>query len=171
MKLKYTLLFLVFFFILSGGRSIVVAETVQPVGIVYALPFPGILPNHPLYFFKSLRDTLIEKMITNDIKKAEFYILQADKQLQMSLLLVDGKSTELAVSTRNNAYMFREKSFATLTSAKEKNIEIPRYVIEKLLVSAKKHKEVLQDKMIDVNEITNLIVKIEALLTALRDKK
>ena len=114
---------------------------VQLNSILYPLPFPGILPNHPLYFLKVVRDTLIEKMITNEIKKAEFYILQADKRLQMSLELSGDEYTSLREATRNEAFLYREKSLTTLLNAFEKNIIVPRYVLEKLLVSTKNMKK------------------------------
>ncbi len=139
--------------------------------IVYTLPFPGILPTHPLYFLKTLRDTLIEKMITNDVKKAEFYILQADKRLQMSIVLSGGENNELTEAIRSDALMYREKSFTMLSKAAAKNIAVPRYVLEKLLVSAKKHEEVLQDMVVDTTPVTNLISNIEALLKEEIDKK
>ena len=147
------------------------ARETKTSSIVYTLPFPGILPNHPLYFLKTLRDTLIEKMITNDVKKAEFYILQADKRLQMSIVFVGSDKKELAEAMRSDAFMYREKSFTMLTKAAAKNVAVPRYVLEKLLVSAKKHEEVLQDMVVDTTPVTNLISKIEALLKEEIDKK
>jgi len=183
MKTIRILVFLIFLFALTGSMSLANAKDsvdpkqaeapklVQLSSILYPLPFPGILPNHPLYFFKVVRDTLIEKMITSDVKKAEFYILQADKRLQMSLQLSSDKYTSLRETTRNEAFLYREKSFTTLRNAFEKNILVPRYVLEKLLVSTKKHEEVLQDSMADTISVTNLIPKIEALLNQDIDKK
>lgn len=139
--------------------------------IVYTLPFPGILPNHPLYFLKTLRDALIEKMITNDVKKAEFYMLQADKRLQMSIVLLGSENKELTVAMRSDALMYREKSLTLLTKASAKNKAVPRYVLEKLLLSAKKHEEVLQDMVVDTTRVTDLIANIEALLKEEIDKK
>ena len=181
MKSLRILLLLIFFFVLHATRSsvfalpnlqkVVITTPVQTNTIMYALPFPGMLPNHPLYVFKRLRDTLIEKMITNDVKKAEFYILQADKRLQMSVVLSSGKTESLAETMRNDAFMYREKSLSMLTKAAEKNTVIPRYVLEKLLLSSQKHKEVLQDMIVDTTPITNLITNIEALLKSQINKK
>ena len=183
MKAIRLLVFIIFLFILTGPirlanainnvdpKQVETAKSVQLDSILYPLPFPGILPNHPLYFFKVLRDTLIEKMITSDVKKAEFYILQADKRLQMSLELSGDENTSLREATRNEAFLYREKSLTTLGNAFEKNILVPRYVLEKLLVSTKKHEEVLQDGLIDTTPVTNLVPKVEALLNKEIDKK
>ena len=43
-------------------------------------------------------------MITSDVKRAEFYILQADKRLQMSLELSGDEYTPLREATRNDAF-------------------------------------------------------------------
>lgn len=183
MKSLRVFVFIIFLFALTGSvrlanainivdqKLIETTKSVQGDPILYTLPFPGILPNHPLYFFKVLRDTLIEKMITSDVKKAEFYILQADKQLQMSLELLNDEDASLREATRNEAFLYREKSLTTLSNVFGKNIIVPRYVLEKLLVSTKKHEEVLQDSMVDTTPITNLIPKIEALLNKETDKK
>lgn len=144
-------------------------ESVDP--ILYELPFPGILPNHPLFFLKSLRDFLIEKTITNDVKRAEFYILQADKRLQMSLELSGDENSLLREATRNDAFLYREKSFIILRNALNKNIRVPRYVLEKLLLSTKKHEEVLRATKADAVSVTNLIPNIETLLNQDIDKK
>ena len=105
------------------------------------------------------------------ISKAEFYILQADKRLQMSVVLSNGDDEALKEAMRNDAYMYREKSLLTLQTAQGKNVVIPRYVLEKLLVSTKKHQEVLGSMNVDASTVKLLIVKIEALLTTQADKK
>ncbi len=53
----------------------------------YALPYPGILPNHPLYPLKQLRDNTLELLTRDNLKKAELHLLSADKKLQMGKVL------------------------------------------------------------------------------------
>ena len=55
----------------------------------YILPYPGILLDHPLYFLKNLRDQVMEFLISDPTKKAEFSLLQSDKFLAMSQAYVD----------------------------------------------------------------------------------
>ncbi len=71
------------------------AVTPAPVvpKVEYNLPYPGILPDHPLYFLKQLRDKILDFLITDPVKKAEFYILQADKRLSMGIALTDEKKS------------------------------------------------------------------------------
>lgn len=182
---KYVLVFsfLIFLLILKGVTvSVYAANTgvekqqgttkiTETVTIEYMLPFPGILPDHPLYFFKTLRDMIIEKMITNDIKKAEFYILQADKRLQMSVVFAASQKNALSETMRNDAFVYREKALTTLVTALEKKVVIPRYVFEKLLVSTQKHEEVLTSMNVEVTALKALVVKIETMIASQTDEK
>lgn len=67
----------------------------------YPLPYPGILPNNPLYPIKMLRDKIILLLITDPYKKAQFNLLQADKRIEAAIFLVneDKKNGKLAVIT------------------------------------------------------------------------
>lgn len=173
MKTVIIRLILIVLISLGGMHSAVLAQekNVNLESIVYDLPFPGILPTHPLYFLKTFRDSLIEMMITSDVKKAEFYILQADKRLQMSASTSLGNNTQLIETMRNEALLYREKSLETLVKALGKNIVIPRYVLEKLVISSKKHKEVLEANKADTAGITSFIAKAEVLFKTQIDKK
>lgn len=67
----------------------------------YTLPYPGILPDNPFYFFKVLRDNIVVFFISNPVKKSSFYMLQSDKRLAASwYLLKEGtEKDELALTT------------------------------------------------------------------------
>src|SRR5260221_13808872 len=47
----------------------------------YTLPYPGILPDNPLYVFKAMRDRMVSWFITDPKNKATFDLLQADKRV------------------------------------------------------------------------------------------
>jgi hypothetical protein len=64
---------------------------VPVIAIDYALPYPGILIDHPLYFLKRFRDSLMTLFITSPVRKADFYILQSDKYLAM-VVMFDAKN-------------------------------------------------------------------------------
>src|SRR3989338_6920091 len=65
----------------------------------YQLPYPGILPDNPLYNLKTLRDKVWSFLISNPSKKAEFDLLQADKRLSVAIALFDLKKYDLAEAT------------------------------------------------------------------------
>jgi len=84
------ILSIIFVFIFSlalAQESSPIAPTNAPSPVAYSLPYPGILPDHPLYFLKTVRDFILSKLISSPVKKVEFDLLQADKKLNMSIFL------------------------------------------------------------------------------------
>lgn len=122
-------------------------STTTTVKTEYELPYPGILPNNPLYFLKQFRDWLLEKLIVDPIKKAEFYLLQADKRLNMSILLVAAKAEALSNEAISQTEVFMTKSVDALTNLKKEGGEVPAYLIDRLEKSMGKHKEILVDEL------------------------
>jgi hypothetical protein len=78
----------------SAGNQINISSNVN-----YTLPYPGILPDHPLYPVKALRDRILEFLIRDPQRKADFYLLMADKRLNMGIALTEKRNYELAEST------------------------------------------------------------------------
>ncbi len=80
--------------------TVLITPTPPPVAD-YALPYPGILPNNPLYPIKMARDKIILLLITDPYKKAQFNLLQADKRIGAAIFLVNDnkKNGQLAVTT------------------------------------------------------------------------
>jgi len=111
----------------------------------YTLPYPGILPDHPLYFLKRLRDTILEKLISDPIRKAEFYVLQSDKRLQMGVMLTDAGKGNLGESTISKAEKYMEQAVTGLSSLKQGGGIVPLYIIERLENATAKHQEVISD--------------------------
>lgn len=124
---------------LEGSLSSVVQK------VEYALPYPGILPDHPLYFLKRLRDTILERLINDPIRKAEFYILQSDKRLQMGVMLTAAGKGTLGESTISKAEKYMEQAITNLSSYKKSGGVVPPYVVERLEKATAKHREVITD--------------------------
>ncbi len=55
--------------------------------IDYPLPYPGILPDNPLYQLKTLRDRIVSFFIADPLRKADFDLLQADKRVNAGYFL------------------------------------------------------------------------------------
>ena len=110
----------------------------------YTLPYAGLLPDHPLYFLKTLRDRIIDLLIADNLKKADFTLLQADKHLSMAIVLVEQGKPELAESTESKGqnYLLR-----TLTHREKAKVEgkDTTGLSTKLAASLDKHHEVLLD--------------------------
>jgi len=114
----------------------------------YALPYPGILPDHPLFFLKQLRDAIYEALIVDPIRKAEFYILQSDKRLNMGVFLQDKGKTALASVSISETSSFMEKAVRGLTAWKSGGRTVPIYVVDRITAATAKHKEVLEELLV-----------------------
>lgn len=92
-----TLFFLVLFVIGKPSRAQESERVISATPYVeYALAFPGILPDHPLYKLKLFRDRIKESMVKNPKQKVYFYLLQADKGILATAMLIDKKEYDLA---------------------------------------------------------------------------
>lgn len=110
----------------------------------YNLPYPGILPDHPLYKLKVLRDKVVTFLIRDPIKKAEYHLLLADKRIYMSRLLVDKGKIALAKETAlkgENEYTLLVFVFKTANKKPDAGF------MDKLTRAAVKHQELLNEIM------------------------
>ncbi|MDO8583296.1 MAG: DUF5667 domain-containing protein [bacterium] len=113
----------------------------------YELPYPGLLPDSPLYFFRVIRDRIVSLLISDPLKKAEFDLLQADKRLNAGVYLFNSskkndKNMELAISTISKAENYFENATQKLKEAKKEGRDILE-MGNRLMESSIKHQEVL----------------------------
>lgn len=122
-----------------------VAVSPTPTPIKYELPYPGLLPDSPLYFLKTARDRIINFLIADPLKKAEFNLLQADKRLQAGVYLFKKQGKErLAESTISKGENYFEQAIREVEQAKKQGRDtIP--ILGKLSLAVKKHQEVLKE--------------------------
>lgn len=111
----------------------------------YLLPFPGILPDHPLYFLKQVRDGILDRLIMDPLRKAEFHVLQADKRLNMGKLLVEQGKGSLAETTISKGENYLERAVSELSEFKSTGRAVPANLIDRLMRSTEKHVEVLNE--------------------------
>lgn len=150
-------LFLVLFagilmFSLVGSNTLAQENPTQETStksaiIEYDLAFPGILPDNPIYKLKVLRDKLSIMFISDPYKRTQFYLLQADKGILATAMLIDKNKIALANETAlkaennitllsNELYRFTQKPepafFDKLRTASLKHQEILSSLIERL---------------------------------------
>lgn len=109
----------------------------------YQLPYPGLLPTSPLYVVKTARDRVISFLISDPLRKSEFYLLQADKRMSAGYSLFKENAEEkhiTSVISKSGKYL--EKSLESAREAKKRG-EDPSFILEKLSLASKKHAEVL----------------------------
>ncbi len=154
--MKYLRLIIALFILFGVGSKITFAQTPSvvvslpimmtpsPTPVDYTLPYPGILPDNPLYFLKSLRDNIYSLMISDPLKKTEFDLLMANKRLQMGVfLLQESKSNAvLALSTISKGENYMTDALSKVQSAKSQG-ENTNDVIKSLNLATRKHEEVL----------------------------
>lgn len=79
-------------------------------GVNYYLPYPGILPDHPLYWVKMTRDRLQLWLIADKEVRAEKMLLYADKRLGAGWALIEGQKADLGVTTLTKAEKYLEQA-------------------------------------------------------------
>lgn len=111
-----------------------------PATVKYDLAYPGTLPDSPFYKLKVLRDRIILSMISYPQKKMEYYLLQTDKGILASAILVDKGKTQLAVETALKA----ENNYTLIAHEIKSAKKADKEFVKKLETAALKHQEVLE---------------------------
>ena len=65
----------------------------------YNLPYPGILPDNPLYVLKVARDNVVALFLRSPKDQAFYALLQADKRLAAGETLIRQNKSRLGVTT------------------------------------------------------------------------
>ncbi|KKR75991.1 MAG: hypothetical protein UU21_C0021G0014 [Candidatus Levybacteria bacterium GW2011_GWA2_40_8] len=120
--------------------------------VEYALPYPGILPDHPLYFLKNIRDKIMDFLIRDPLKRVEFNLLMSDKRMNMALSLSEKGKDELAEKIASEAEMFYEKAVLEVKKAQEQQRELNSEILDKLEQASLKYQEVISKIITNIPE-------------------
>lgn len=115
-KIYLLVFFLIFLFSFNLTSFKVYAAAEQEIN--YELPYPGLLPDSPLYFFRVVRDRIVNFLISDPLKKTEFNLLQADKRLNAGIYLFNKGKTSLAISTISKAENYFEEALNKIEEAR-----------------------------------------------------
>ncbi len=114
--------------------------------IKYDLAYPGILPDHPLYKLKVLRDRISITLISDPRKKIDFYLLQTDKGILAAAMLVDknkiSMAEETALKAENNFTLLSRTISSYVKNQNPKKEELDS-LVAKLKTASSKHQEIL----------------------------
>ncbi len=116
---------------------------VAPTPIQYSLPFPGLLPGSPLYPFKVARDRIVEFFISNTYKKADFYLLQADKHLGAGIIMDQKGKTREAEKYISKGENYLDKSLGKAIASRKAG-ESTDDIFHRIVLSSLKHEEILK---------------------------
>ncbi len=143
----------------------------------YALVYPGILPNNPLYPIKMIRDKIVLFLITDPVKRAAFNLLQADKRLAAGILLLqeDKKNEALAITTIEKGENYFHEAMNQAFQIKREGRDVKGF-IQKLDSALEKHTQDITGLKKDVSNkgvrrINDILVRLktyQALLQASR---
>jgi hypothetical protein len=155
LKLILSLLVGVFAFEFLVTSTLAVAKptplpTPTPERVDYFLVYPGILPDHFLYSVKMVRDRVLTFLTVDPLKKAELFLLFADKRLGAGKALIEGNKTDLGVSTISKAEKYLEQAVNQAKIAGQ-NGKDSKIILEKLNRATRKHEEVILDLITKVS--------------------
>ena len=136
----------------------------------YVLPYPGILPDHPVYFLKDFRDKIIEMLIVDPERKNEFYLLQSDKFLNAAQSLLDKNQSEKAKAVLVKSADKMAIAVSELSGMKTNGRQISAGSIERMTKAIEKHFEVLDEmsSKIDTADTISSLQKAEEELKKLQ---
>ncbi len=141
-------------FLFSAPMMVYLLEYSSPVDatqehVTYVLPYPGILPDNPLYFFKVIRDRLLDLATRDNVKKAELYLLFSDKRIAMAQDLAQKAKDKLALDTAMKAEEYFQQIPKLVTDAKKEGSGPTSSFVETLKLSNAKHQEILQQFLME----------------------
>lgn len=110
--------------------------------VEYSLLWPGILPDHPLYPLKMLRDRVWLFLTTDSLKRAELLMNFADKRIWSSQMLVEKGKVALGVTTATKAEKYLEKALLQASIAEEKG-KNTKSLYDRVWKATQKHEEIL----------------------------
>lgn len=154
---KFVAIFLIIlfsFFLLPQISLITQSQTlnIDEPEVVYPLPYPGILTDHPLYFVKQTRDRILIFTTRDNVKKAQLYLHLSDKHMAIALQLAQKSKGDLSKKELMRAEDYFLEIPPLLREAKEQGSSTSTDFISKLQQSNAKHKEVITEVMKEVSD-------------------
>ena len=155
MKIYRYIIFCLIAVFLSFTLSKVQAAIISPTPIDYHLPYPGLIPDHPLYRIKKIRDWLLVNLTRNELRKIELHLIFADKKLVMGDVLFKKRNTKLSIETFFEAETELSSAVSQLSLYSESQIP-PTGLADKLELSVQKHEEVINSVLSEVTDLQQL---------------
>lgn len=150
-KTFLAIIFSILFIVVASKNSFAQELSITPIAsasptpvvenVEYTLPYPGMLPDNPLYNLKAMRDRVIEFLISTPIKKSEFYLLSSDKRVNTGYYLILKNKDDMGVLYISKSNNYMSMAITEGYNAKENG----RDILQKIKTSIKKHKQLITD--------------------------
>lgn len=141
LTLFFTIL-LLFISLVITSLSTYSQSEIEGTKVLYMLPYPGLLPDSPLYPLKTLRDHIIDAATRDSLQKAKLYLQLADKRAAMALALSQKNKSKLAIDTYTKGEKYLLKIPGLLAQSKKQGVSPQSEFINTLKLSTAKHREV-----------------------------
>ncbi len=125
---------------------------VQQPPIQYDLSYPGLLPDHPFYILKQMRDNMMTLLIGKPLDRSSFMLLQSDKQVSAAKILIEQQKD---VHMVRNSFLASQRAFEGAingTQAAKQEGFPTEDMIHQLQVASKKHHEIVTNVMEQLSE-------------------
>jgi len=113
------------------------------INVSYDLPYPGILPDNPLYFLKALRDNVYNFFITDPVKKSDYDLLMADKRLASASSLIDKGNFQLAITTLSKSGNYFDQAIQLAAQANTAKEQGAKNTLDRLWTASQKHQQII----------------------------
>lgn len=120
--------------------------------VIYQLPYPGLLPGHPLFLFKAIRDDILIFTTRDNFKKAKLYLHLSDKNISIALALINEGKEQGAIEQLRSAESRFLQIPPILQNIKDQGGEYSSEFILDLNQSNQKHKEAITEILSKVTE-------------------
>jgi len=134
------------------GGQVIATESSVTGKIEYSLPYPGILPDSPVYFLKVARDQTMLWLARTPQQRAFYLLLLADKRLAAGEILIsnhsnisdhsNGKTIGIMSIAKGEEYFGQAVDEAIMA---KKSGGDTNDLFAKLMVSSAKHAEVIRE--------------------------
>lgn len=122
-----------------------------PTPVDYSLPYPGILPGHPFYFLKVIRDSIVSFFIADPAKKTEYDLLQANKEVATAqALFAQKKDTLQVISALDSGLTFFQDATTKAGEAKKQGMDVQE-PSQQLVLANLKYQEIVSGIIQDTN--------------------
>ncbi len=155
-------------FLLPSFRLITQSQSINLTDkeVAYQLPYSGLLPDHPLYPLKKLRDFLLVSTTRDNVKKAQLHLNLSNRMFSESLGLAQKAKDGAALDHMRKAQEEFFRVMPAIQDAKKQGGAYPNDFIDELYLSNAKHREVIAEVLkkttsTNVQEVENMLKRNE----------